>query len=80
MRSALESEKKAAARQFAVRDKQLERMTLSLAGMYGDLQGLVGPSLPTVEGLALPEPEAAEVTDLPQLAAGTDEPPAPEVH
>jgi hypothetical protein len=55
MRNSLESEKRAAERQFAARDKQIQRVVLSLAGMYGDLQGLLGPSLPTVQGLALPE-------------------------
>ena len=56
--SSLDAEKRTASRQFAVREKQLERVGLNVTGMYGDLQGLVGPSLPTVEGLALPEPEA----------------------
>jgi hypothetical protein len=64
MRSGLDSEKRAAARQFAARDKQLERMELSLSGMYGDLQGIVGPSLPRVEGLLLAEPEPAQASDL----------------
>ena len=57
MRNSLEAEKRAAARQFAARDKQIERVVAGMAGMYGDLQGLVGPSLPTVDGLALPEPD-----------------------
>jgi hypothetical protein len=77
MRTALDAEKKTAMRQFAAREKQLERMTLSLAGMYGDLQGLVGPSLPTVEGLALPEP-ADDVAEVPTLPA--TESAAAEVH
>lgn len=67
MRTSLETEKRSASRQFAVREKQLERMGLSLSGMYGDLQGLVGPSLPAVEGLALPKPDADEAADAPQL-------------
>ena len=63
MRSGLDSEKRTAARQFAVRDKQLERMALSLSGMYGDLQGIVGPSLPRVEGLLLADPQASQASD-----------------
>ncbi len=55
MRSSLDAEKRAAARQFAARDKQIDRVVTGLSGMYGDLQGTVGPSLPTVTGLALPE-------------------------
>ena len=64
MRGTLESEKRAAARHFAMRDKQLERMIGCLAGMYGDLQGIVGSSLPTVEGLALPEPEQPDLAEI----------------
>ena len=56
MRSSLDAEKRAAARQFAARDKQIDRVVTGLSGMYGDLQGTVGPSLPSVTGLALPEP------------------------
>lgn len=55
MRSSLDAEKRAAARQFAARDKQIDRVVTGLSGMYGDLQGTVGPSLPSVTGLALPE-------------------------
>jgi hypothetical protein len=66
MRSSLDAEKRAAARQFASRDKQIERVAAGLAGMYGDLQGVVGPSLPSATGLALPESdvngEAASAT------------------
>jgi hypothetical protein len=55
MRNSLESEKRATARQFAAREKQIDRLGVGLAGMYGDLQGLVGASLPIVPELALPE-------------------------
>jgi hypothetical protein len=73
MRTALDSEKRAAARQFATRDKQIERVALSLSGMYGDLQGLVGPSLPTVAGLALPDPDAKARAGAPKLPAIDDD-------
>ena len=63
MRSSLDAEKRAAARQFAARDKQIERVVTGLSGMYGDLQGTVGPSLPSVTGLALPEPEVVAQAD-----------------
>ena len=72
MRNSLESEKRSAARQFASRDKQLERVVMSLSGMYGDLQGLAGASLPTVPGLALPEPETSSPVDTTMLADGHD--------
>jgi len=60
MRRSLEAEKRAAARHFAERDKQIDRVVGNMAGMQGDLQGLAGSSLLTVEGLALPEPDAAQ--------------------
>jgi hypothetical protein len=63
MQSALDSEKRAASRQFATRDKQLERMALSLSGMYGDLHGMVGASLPPVDGLLLAEPDTGKASD-----------------
>ena len=60
MRQALDAEKRAAQRLFATRDKQITRVAAGLAGMYGDLQGLAGASLPTVEGLALPETTSSQ--------------------
>lgn len=75
MRANLQSEKRTANRQFALREKQIERVENNLSGMYGDLQGLVGPSLPTVEGLALPEPTPDELPDGVDFEA-TDKDPA----
>jgi hypothetical protein len=79
MRTSLEAEKRAAERMFAARAKQLDRVGLNLTGMYGDLQGLVGPNLPTVQGLALPnaaaecgEPTAAAV----ESASSSEQEPA----
>lgn len=69
MRKSLEAEKRAASRQFAARDKQIERVVGNMAGMYGDLQGLAGPSFPTVEGLALPEPDAVVQAEKDKLPA-----------
>jgi hypothetical protein len=47
MRQDLEQERRAAERQWARRARQLEAVTLNIAGMYGDLQGLV-PALPAI--------------------------------
>lgn len=57
MRDDLEQERRAAERQWAKRLKQIESVTFSIAGMYGDLQGLL-PTLPPIDRLALPEPQA----------------------
>jgi len=53
MQTDLESERRAITKRWSAREKQLDRMMSSMAGMYGDLQGIAGSSLPDVEGLAL---------------------------
>ncbi|NMC36540.1 DUF2130 domain-containing protein [Candidatus Beckwithbacteria bacterium] len=37
------------------REKQIQRLMLNTAGMYGDLQGVVGSSMPEIKGLELGE-------------------------
>jgi hypothetical protein len=54
MRHDLEQERRAAERQWARRSRQIDAVTFSIAGMYGDLQGLV-PALPSIGLLELPE-------------------------
>ena len=56
MRADLDQERRAAERQWAKRVKQIESVTFNIAGMYGDLQGLV-PTLPSIARLELPEPD-----------------------
>lgn len=41
-------------KQWAKRDKQIGRVLLNTAGMYGDLQGIIGNALPLVKTLELP--------------------------
>ena len=53
MRADLEQERRAAERQWARRARQIDAVTLGIAGMYGDLQGLV-PALPSIPMLELP--------------------------
>ena len=54
MRADLEQERRAAERAWARRGRQLEAVTLGVAGMYGDLQGLV-PGLPSIPLLGMPD-------------------------
>jgi hypothetical protein len=61
MRQELEQERRAAERQWSRRARQIEAVTFSIAGMYGDLQGLV-PSLPPIALLELPD-EVESVND-----------------
>ena len=65
----LEVEKRAIQRTWAKREKQLERAISQTAGMYGDLQGIVGRTLPAIGQLTMPgllegtDPDAPAVTE-----------------
>ncbi len=59
MRSDLDSEIRAIEARWRKRRKEIEKAERSIAGIYGDLQGIVGQAkLPEVARLALPEPAA----------------------
>jgi hypothetical protein len=53
MRDDLESEKRAMYKIWAKREKQIERVVVNTVGMHGDLQGIIGHSLPSIELLEL---------------------------
>jgi len=53
LKTDLEAEKKAMLRIWAKREKQLDRAIASAAGMHGDLSGMIGSSLPTIQSLEL---------------------------
>lgn len=54
LREELEAEKRATLRMWAKREKQLDRAVTQTAGMYGDLSGIIGASLPAIEQLSVP--------------------------
>jgi hypothetical protein len=56
MQDDLDKERQATERQWAKREKQIQLVVQNVAGMYGDMQGLVGQSLPKIRRLELPEP------------------------
>ena len=63
LRADLEREKLAMQRLWASRDRQIKGALSSTAGMYGDIQGIVGASLPKIASLeldALPEPDGED--------------------
>lgn len=60
MKSDLETEKRSMQRIWNKREKEIERVIGNTSGMYGDLQGIIGASLPTIESLELPEGEISE--------------------
>jgi hypothetical protein len=53
MKMDLETEKRSMQRSWSKREKEIERVVLNTSGMYGDLQGIMGASLPTVSALEL---------------------------
>lgn len=53
MKEDLESEKRAMTRIWAKREKLIERVTTNTTGMYGDMQGIIGSTLPEIKTLEL---------------------------
>ncbi len=53
----LQKEKKALTKMWATREQQLNQLLSFKAGLYGDLQGILGKSLPAIPHLELGEPE-----------------------
>jgi hypothetical protein len=56
MKKELEKEKRSIQKGWAAREQQLERVLASTVGMYGDIQGIVGASLPKIAALELEAP------------------------
>ena len=65
----LGKERQAMERIWSKREKQLQRAVTNTAGMYGDLQGIAGASLPQIAQLELPEtPTLADQNEKEQAA------------
>jgi hypothetical protein len=47
----LDTEKKAILKQWAKREKEINKAIEAIVGMYGDMQGIAGKSLPEIKGL-----------------------------
>ncbi|MBW1796087.1 MAG: DUF2130 domain-containing protein [Deltaproteobacteria bacterium] len=63
LKSDLESERRAITKMWAKRDKQIQKVVENTVGMYGDMQGIVGATLPEIEKLdiaALPAPKSKD--------------------
>lgn len=54
MKEELDTEKRAMQRIWEKREKQIERIISNTAGMYGELEGMAGSSLPSIKILELP--------------------------
>lgn len=68
MQDELAKEKRATQRQWAKREKLNELAVANTVGMYGDLQGIIGASLPEIEGMEMPGLESSE-QELPAIGA-----------
>ena len=66
MQSDLDKERKAIMRQWAKREQQIDRVMQTTVGMYGDLQGIAGKTLPEIEGLSLDALEGPDATEADQ--------------
>jgi hypothetical protein len=60
MQKDLETEKRVMAKVWSKREKQIRRVIDNTSGMYGDLQGLIGNSMPTIASLEMPLLEEGE--------------------
>jgi hypothetical protein len=54
LKNDLETEKRSMQRIWNKREKEIERVIMNTSGLYGDLQGIIGSSLQTIETLELP--------------------------
>lgn len=68
MKQDLETEKRSFSRIWSKREKEIEKIISSTSSMYGDLQGIIGGSLPGIEQLEL----ADGLDELEQLAEKTN--------
>jgi hypothetical protein len=60
MQKDLQAERRTAERQWSKREKQIHRVIANTAGMYGDLQGIIGTSLQTIPALSAGEEDTTE--------------------
>jgi len=76
MRASLDQEKRHFTKLWGAREKHIEGIEKSVCMLYGELHGIVGTSLPSVEGLVL-EDGASEVSeppiDAPRIGPPTSE-------
>lgn len=62
MKETLESEKRATQKNWKKREIEIEVMSSFMSGLYGELDGVVGKSLPRIDLLELSAPETDEPT------------------
>jgi len=55
MQDQLNKERRAMERQWKKREKEIERVIKNTVGLYGDMQGIIGGQIPTIQALELDE-------------------------
>ncbi len=65
MKTDLDAEKRATEKVWAKREKQIQRVFESIAGMHGDLEGIIGTALPQIKLLELPGATTLDSGDAP---------------
>ena len=60
MKENLDLQKRSMERIWARTEKEIERVISNTAGMYGDLEGIIGASLPQIKSLEVPALESGE--------------------
>lgn len=66
MKNDLDGEKRAIQKLWAKREKEIDRVVAGTVGMYGDLEGIIGNTLPRIDGLelaALPAPDGGAIVE-----------------
>jgi hypothetical protein len=66
----LEEEKRAFTTRWNKRAKQLDRVLVSTSGLYGDLQGIIGSTLPEIKGMNLAALGSGDLPDDKALPEG----------
>jgi hypothetical protein len=70
MREQLDRERRAMEKNWKQREKEIERVIKNTAGLYGDMQGIIGGEIPVIPALELDDEEAK------QLPEGSDADPS----
>lgn len=63
MKEDLDHERRSMTKMWAKREKQIERVILNTGSMYGDMQGIIGASLPQIKLLEMGEDEEEELSN-----------------
>jgi hypothetical protein len=70
-KSMLEREKRAYTKIWAEREKQIDKIAQNMIGMYGDMQGIAGRTLPEIKSLELTS-GLDEVEDIAEITTTND--------